>query len=89
MTPVLRVLDDGTVALTVAPDPAALRALGAASAGLSVAEAARLIGRSESSVRRMCASGRLPARRVGARSWLVPRASVDAYRQHHPTPTAS
>ena len=38
---------------------------------LSTADAARLLRRPERAVRRWCATGLLPAQRVGARAWAV------------------
>lgn len=42
---------------------------------LSVAEAARIVGRSPDTVRRAIQSGALEAERVGARGWYVVRAA--------------
>jgi len=48
---------------------------------LSVAEAAKTLGCSHVWVRVLARSGRLRARRAG-RTWLIDRASLDAYRHH-------
>lgn len=46
-----------------------------------VDEAATLLDRSPRTVRRLAASGALPAQRIGARTWAIDRASLDNYRK--------
>ncbi len=45
---------------------------------VTVREAAALLGLDVSQVRRRIQAGQLPARRVGMRLWLIPRAEVEA-----------
>lgn len=46
---------------------------------VTVAEAARLIGRTPGIIRRYIALGLLPAERVGRLTWLIPRESVRTF----------
>lgn len=46
---------------------------------LGTAEAAEVMGVTDAHVRRVIGSGELPARRVGARSWVVRRGDAEAW----------
>lgn len=63
---------DGSDTGTPPPAPATVE--------ISTTAAAVVLGCSESYVRRLCRSGRLHGRRAGRRTWLIDRASLDAWR---------
>jgi len=53
-------------------------------AHVGVAEAATLLAVSTARIRQLCALGVLATQPVDRRTYLVSRASVEAYRQHQP-----
>jgi len=48
---------------------------------LTTKEAAERLGMSEANVRKMCASGRILARRHGKRSWLILAAALEGVKR--------
>lgn len=77
--PVLRALAE---AAGLVPDPRLMSAIGSATARMDVSPmvtvkvAALQVRRTERHVRRLCSEGRVIARRLGERSWLVDVASL-------------